>query len=127
MAEESQMIPTVFMFQPMGYRPVTTPDELTQWEDDMRDKVGLQIELQSDGGTPTETKSGKHGDSDYVNFGEAETVESLPEEFQPIPSVFMHHGNSIDVPLPPEETDGISLLRDGGCTGTDAGGGDCDK
>ena len=35
-------MPTVFMFQPTAVRRLSTPEQLKQWEADLRDKVGFK-------------------------------------------------------------------------------------
>lgn len=50
--------PVIFNFQPTSYKTLTTPDELKQWEKDMKDYVGIKVDYGNMTATCTECTSG---------------------------------------------------------------------
>lgn len=54
--------PVIFNFQPTEYKELTTPKELKQWEDDMKEKVGIPVDHSNLAGTCCESMSGGRKD-----------------------------------------------------------------
>ncbi|MBJ9897859.1 hypothetical protein [Burkholderia cenocepacia] len=53
--EKAGAPPVVFHFQPKGYRVLTTPDELKEWERMMRENVGLTADISNISGSLTQS------------------------------------------------------------------------
>jgi hypothetical protein len=54
--------PVVFNFQPTGFKELSTPDELKEWERMMKDEVGFKGDFSNLAGSCTESESAGRSD-----------------------------------------------------------------